>query len=124
ICESLAAHASRRSRRSLLSMRLLCFNELDLILRRPRSGRLEGWAAIPICDFRKLRTKLATAGGNRKKVGRFQAGAADQCAVDVLNCHQFSGVRGFHGTAIEDAGSGPLPVKSCNQEIPDKLMNL
>jgi len=31
--ESLTAHASRRSRRSLLSMRLLCFNELDLILR-------------------------------------------------------------------------------------------
>jgi len=29
-------------------MRLLCFSELDLILRRPRSGRLEGWAAIPI----------------------------------------------------------------------------
>jgi hypothetical protein len=33
-------------------MRLLCFNKLDLILRRPRSGRLEGWAAIPICDSR------------------------------------------------------------------------
>ncbi len=31
LCESLTAHASRRSRRSLLSMRLLCFNELDLI---------------------------------------------------------------------------------------------
>jgi hypothetical protein len=31
-------HASRRSRRSLLSMRLLCFNKLDLILRRLRSG--------------------------------------------------------------------------------------
>jgi hypothetical protein len=31
---------------------LLCFNELDLILRRSRSGRLEGWAAIPICDSR------------------------------------------------------------------------
>jgi len=27
----LAAHASRRSRRSLVSMRLLCFNKLDLI---------------------------------------------------------------------------------------------
>jgi exodeoxyribonuclease-3 len=26
-------------------MRLFCFNTLDLILRRPRSGRLEGWAA-------------------------------------------------------------------------------
>src|SRR5260370_16270503 len=25
-------------------MRLFCFNTLDLILRRPRSGRLEGWA--------------------------------------------------------------------------------
>src|SRR3979411_1617300 len=37
--ESLAAHASRRSRRSLLSMRLLCFNELDLILRRSPTGR-------------------------------------------------------------------------------------
>src|SRR6266478_9562104 len=33
-------------------MRLLCFNELDLILRRSRSGRLEGWAVIPICDSR------------------------------------------------------------------------
>jgi hypothetical protein len=32
---------------SLLSMRLLCINKLVLILRRPRSGRLEGWAAIP-----------------------------------------------------------------------------
>jgi hypothetical protein len=31
-------------------MRLLCFNKLDLILRRPRSGRLEGWAAIQVCD--------------------------------------------------------------------------
>src|SRR3954453_15294691 len=41
-------HASRRSLCSLLSMRLFCFNELNLILRRPRSGRLEGWAAIPI----------------------------------------------------------------------------
>src|SRR6266700_7619105 len=39
MCESLAAHASRRSRRSLLSMRLLCFNELDLILRRSPTGR-------------------------------------------------------------------------------------
>src|SRR5882757_1789291 len=39
IDESLAAHASRRSRRSLLSMRLLCFNKLDLILRRPPTGR-------------------------------------------------------------------------------------
>jgi hypothetical protein len=28
----------------------LCFNKLDLILRRPRSGRLEGWAAIQVCD--------------------------------------------------------------------------
>src|SRR3981189_517225 len=37
--ESLAAHASRRARRSLLSMRLLCFNELDLILRRSPTGR-------------------------------------------------------------------------------------
>src|SRR3981081_1782041 len=37
--EALAAHASRRSRRSLLSMRLLCFNELDLILRRSPTGR-------------------------------------------------------------------------------------
>src|SRR5712671_476188 len=37
--ESLAAHASRRSRRSLLSMRLLCFNELDLILRGSPTGR-------------------------------------------------------------------------------------
>src|SRR6266403_4734245 len=37
--ESLTAHASRRSRRSLLSMRLLCFNELDLILRRSPTGR-------------------------------------------------------------------------------------
>src|SRR5207342_3805443 len=45
---SLAAHASRGSRCSLLSMRLLCFNTLDLILRRPRSVRLEGWAAIPV----------------------------------------------------------------------------
>ena len=33
-------------------MRLLCFSKLDLILRRPRSGRLEGWAATPICDSR------------------------------------------------------------------------
>src|SRR3981081_4474162 len=33
-------------------MRLLCFNRLNLILRRPRSGRLEGWAVIPICDSR------------------------------------------------------------------------
>ena len=24
-------------------MRLLCFNKFNLILRRPRSGRLEGW---------------------------------------------------------------------------------
>src|ERR1700704_2721866 len=39
--ESLAAHASRRSRRSLLSMRLLCFNELDLILRRSPTGRAD-----------------------------------------------------------------------------------
>src|SRR5882762_4828366 len=39
IGESPAAHASRRSRRSLLSMRLLCFNKLDLILRRPPTGR-------------------------------------------------------------------------------------
>src|SRR5260370_34514265 len=39
MCESLTAHASRRSRRSLLSMRLLCFNKLDLILRRPPTGR-------------------------------------------------------------------------------------
>jgi hypothetical protein len=31
---------------------LLCFNKLDLILRRPRSGRLEGWAAVLIYDFR------------------------------------------------------------------------
>src|ERR1700682_4988277 len=37
--ESLDAHASRRSRRSLLSMRLLCFGKLDLILRRPPTGR-------------------------------------------------------------------------------------
>jgi hypothetical protein len=29
-------------------MRLLCLNRLDLILRRPRGGRLEGWAAIPV----------------------------------------------------------------------------
>jgi len=42
-CESLATHASKRSRRSLLSMRLLCFNKLDLILRSPHRGRLEGW---------------------------------------------------------------------------------
>src|ERR1700716_3736068 len=33
---SLVAHASRRS---LLSMRLLCFNKLDLILGRPPTGR-------------------------------------------------------------------------------------
>ena len=33
----LIAHASRRSRRSLLAMRLLCFNKLNLIL---RSGHL------------------------------------------------------------------------------------
>src|SRR5260370_23644916 len=39
MCESLTAHASRRSRRSLLSMRLLCFNKLDLILRTPPTGR-------------------------------------------------------------------------------------
>src|SRR5882672_3587896 len=39
IDESLTAHASRRSRRSLLSMRLLCFNKLDLILRRSPTGR-------------------------------------------------------------------------------------
>src|SRR5258705_12561055 len=62
---SLAAHASRRSRRSLLSMRLSCFHRLDLILRRPRSGRLEGWAAIlrsaaiPICDSRYRYGSLA-----------------------------------------------------------------
>src|SRR3979411_794013 len=37
--ESLAAHASRRSRRSLLSVGLLFFNELDLILRRSPTGR-------------------------------------------------------------------------------------
>ena len=30
--ESLAAHASRRSRRSLLSMRLLCFNEVETFI--------------------------------------------------------------------------------------------
>src|SRR3954453_976904 len=57
--ESLVAHASRRSRRSLLSMRLWCINKLALILRRPRSGRLEGWAAIPICDSRYQRVKPA-----------------------------------------------------------------
>jgi hypothetical protein len=33
-------------------MRSLCFNKLDLILMRPRSGRLEGWAVIPIGDSR------------------------------------------------------------------------
>jgi hypothetical protein len=26
-------------------MRWFCFNKIDLILRRPRSGRLEGWAS-------------------------------------------------------------------------------
>jgi hypothetical protein len=31
-------------------MRLVCFNKFHLILRRPQSGRLEGWAAIPVLD--------------------------------------------------------------------------
>src|SRR3981189_3558583 len=48
--ESLVARASRRALRALLSMRCLCFNKLDLILRRPRRGRLEGWAPTTICD--------------------------------------------------------------------------
>jgi hypothetical protein len=33
--ESPVAHASRRALRALLSMRCLCFNGIDLILRRP-----------------------------------------------------------------------------------------
>jgi hypothetical protein len=39
-----------RDARSLLSMRLFCFNTLDLILRGPPSGRLEGWGYTPIYD--------------------------------------------------------------------------
>src|ERR1700683_841675 len=46
-------------------MRLLCFNRLHLILRRPRSGRLEGWAAIPIYDSRYYQPERTSTGGNR-----------------------------------------------------------
>ena len=42
----------RDARFARLSMRLLCINKQNLILRRPRSGRLEGWAARPICNSR------------------------------------------------------------------------
>ena len=48
--ETLASLAPPASMSAHPGMRWWCFNRLDLILRRPRSGRLEGWAAIAICD--------------------------------------------------------------------------
>ena len=41
IVNLIIAHASRRALRALLSMRSFCFNKIGLILRRPRSGRLD-----------------------------------------------------------------------------------
>ena len=61
---------------------------------------------------------------DRKEIGRFQAGAADQRAIDVGDRHQFPRVRGFYRAAIENTDPGPLAVKSRSEEFPDKLMNL
>src|SRR5260370_17363297 len=57
-------------------------------------------------------------------MGRFQAGAAGQGAVDVGARHQFPRVRGFYRAAIENTDPGSLLVKSRGEEFPDKLMNL
>jgi hypothetical protein len=48
-------------------MRLRCFNRLNLILRRPRSGRLEGWAAKPIFGM----TAMANSEDSPPPVGAY-----------------------------------------------------
>ena len=59
-----------------------------------------------------------------KNVRRFQAGAADQRAIDVGDRHQFGRVGRFDRSAIEDPNPGPLAAKARDQKLPDKPMNL
>jgi hypothetical protein len=51
-------------------MRLSWFNVLNLILRRPPSGRLEGWAATPIRrDHRMQSQNFSVPAGNQMRPG-------------------------------------------------------
>src|SRR5207244_1375777 len=59
-----------------------------------------------------------------QEIGRFEAGAADQGAIDVGNRHQFRRVRGFHRTAIENTDPATLIVEPDGENTPDKAMNL
>src|SRR6185312_14695939 len=73
---------------------------------------------------RRSRNGLGASLRDREEVRGFQAGAADQRAVDVDNRHQFRRVRRLDGTAIEDPHPGPLPLEARHEGIPDKAMNL
>src|ERR1017187_7165379 len=90
--------------------------------------RLDGAMSPPIGPCRpansSISSYLGAARRNRKEIGRFQAGAAHQRAIDVRNFHQFPGVRGFYRAAIEDTHFSPFTAKPCGEEIPDKPMYL
>ena len=53
---------------------------------------------------------------DRQEIGRFQAGAADQGAVDVGDRHQFGGIRGLDRAAIENADLAALALKSVGRD--------
>src|SRR5437016_1970336 len=68
--------------------------------------------------------KLGTTTRNRKEIGRFQAGAANQRTVHIGHRQQFPGIRRFYGAPVQDPDPGALTLKPCNERNSNKPMNL
>ena len=90
-----------------------------LILLPARSLKRRRFVASVAQNVRRPSTRR-----DRQEIRRFQAGAADQRAVDVGDRHQFLRVRGFYRAAIEDADLAALRLKAIGEDTPDKPMNL
>src|SRR3954469_1191532 len=75
-----------------------------------------GW--VPACR------DLAVNAGDAEEILGLEAGAADQCAVDIVDLHQLSGIRGLYRTAVEDAHALPGGTETGGESLPDKAMHL
>ena len=58
-----------------------------------------------------------------EKVGRLEAGAADQGAVDIGDCQQFFGVLGLHRATVEETDLAALFPTALKQRLAQEAVH-
>src|SRR6185437_16268640 len=67
---------------------------------------------------------LAVNCGDPEEIRGFQAGAADQRAVNVGGGQQFPGIGGFYRAAVEDANASALATEALAERSADEPVDI